>query len=243
MNLTIKELRTYFYSPVAYIVMVVFLIVGGVLFWSAFFTQNQAEMRSYFQMLPWVLTFIIPAITMRLFSEERKTGSFEILVTLPIGLDEIVLAKFISAIIFIKTMLSFIFLYAISVELVGDLDWGPVLGGWIGAVLLSCLYVSIGLFSSSLTQNQIIAFLIGLVICLFFFLVDKFFIFLPTILVDFFNYFSSDKHFRNISKGMIDSRDFIYFILFSFLFLLATHEKLNQQFLGNIKSEDKNSRS
>lgn len=227
-----KELKSFFYSPIAYIVMVIYLIVGGVLFWTAFFVQNQAEMRNYFQMLPWILTFIIPAMTMRLFAEEKKTGSYELLVTMPVTLNEIIIAKFLSALVFIALTLGFIFVYALSVELVGDLDWGPVWGGWFGALLLSSFYISIGLFSSSLARNQITAFLIGLFVCVFFFLVDKFFVFLPTEMVEVFNYFSSDKHFKKLAKGMIDSRDVLFFVLFTIGFMLLTREKLNAEFVG-----------
>lgn len=234
---TNKELNDFFYSPIAYIVIIIYLIVGGVFFWTVFFSQNQAELRGYFHMLPWILTFIIPAITMKLFAEEKNSGSYELLMTLPIRLEEIVIAKFLAALIFVMCFLVFIPIYGISVEMVGDLDWGPVIGGWVGAILLSSFYVSIGVFCSSLTNNQIVAFMTSLILCLFFFMVDKFFIFLPDTLVSFFNFFSSDKHFKSIGKGVIDSRDVLFFLLMSFIFILATHENLNKQFVNNRSSK------
>ncbi len=224
-----KEIQQYFYSPIAYIVLIFFLIVSGVFFWTTFFLQNQAELRTYFNMLPWILTFIIPAITMKVFAEEKSTGSYEILITLPLKLEEIVLGKFLGVSWFILSMLFFIFPYAFSVELVGNLDWGPVISGFIGGFFLASAYASIGLFCSSLTKNQIVAFLIALFLCLIFFLIDKFFNFLPQGLFKLVAFFSSDKHFQNIAKGVLDLRDIGFFLLLILVFLRLTYENLRRQ--------------
>ena len=232
-TIALKEFNAYMFSPVAYIVIALFTIVSGIFFWSVFFLQNQAELRNYFNMLPWIYTFIVPAITMRLFAEEKNTGSYEILVTLPLKLEEIVLGKFLGAFFFIISLNTLIIFYAICVDLVGDLDWGPVIGGWIGSLFLITAYNAIGLFSSSLTKNQVIAFLVGLFIMLFFFLIDKFLPFLPLSIINFFNSFSADYHFKNITKGILDSRNIFYFIFLATFFLIATYYSLKSKFLSH----------
>ncbi len=230
-EIAFKEIKNYFYSPVAYIVLAFFLIVSGIFFWTTFFLQNQAELRGYFNMLPWLFTFIIPAITMKIFSEEKSSGAYEVLVTLPLKLEEIIIGKFLAVVVFILSMVFFLFPYAISVDLVGDLDWGPVVSGAVGAFFLATSYGAIGVYASSLTKNQIIAFLVGLFICLAFFLVDKFFSFFPPSLLKIFNFFSSDKHFQNIAKGVLDLRDIGFFVLVVFVFIRLTYENLRNQLL------------
>ncbi len=217
-----RELKAYFFSPIAYMTAIVFFLVGGVFFWPTFFIQNQAELRGYFSALPWILTFVVPSLTMRLFAEERQTGSFEILLTLPLTQIEVTLGKFLAVFAFLCFLLLSIFLYGFSVELVGSPDWGPIVAGFVGAAFLVAFYAAIGIFASSLTKNQIVAFLLGLVISMFFFLIDKFFIFLPSILSGWASYISSDYHFKNIARGVIDSRDLLFFVFFTVLFLLLT---------------------
>ncbi len=224
-----KEISQYYYSPIAYIVLAFYLIVSGVFFWTVFFLQNQAELRSYFNMLPWIFTFIVPAVTMRVFAEEKSNGTFETLVTLPITMEEIVIGKFLAVCLFLLSMLFFIFPYAISVDLVGSLDWGPVFTGFVGAFFLATSYAAVGLYCSSLTKNQIVAFIISLFICLAFFLVDKFFNFLPESLLQVVAFFSSDKHFKSISKGVLDLRDLGFFLALIFIFLRLTYENLKNQ--------------
>ena len=226
-----KEISQYYHSPVAYIVLAFYLIVSGVFFWTIFFLQNQAELRLYFSMLPWVFTFIVPAITMRIFAEEISNGTYETLVTLPITLEEIVIGKFLAVCLFVLSMLFFIFPYAISIDLVGSLDWGPVFTGFVGAFFLAASYAAIGIYCSSLTKNQIVAFIVSLFICLAFFLVDKFFNFLPQGLLKVVAFFSSDKHFKSISKGVLDLRDLGFFMLLVFAFLRLTYENLKNQLI------------
>lgn len=217
-----KEFSSYFISPIAYIVISIFLLVIGWFFFSTFFIYNQASLRIFFNLLPIIFSFIIPAVTMRLFSEELNVGSYEILRTMPVTVSDIILGKFMAAIMFIGVMLIPTLAYPLCVMFLGQLDWGPVLGGYIGALLLGAAYSAVGLFASSLTRNQIIAFIVGIAVCFGLTLIDKMLFFLPGTLVGFFQHLGADYHFQNISKGVIDSRDLLYFLSVSFIGLYST---------------------
>ena len=218
-----KEIRVYFVSPIAYIVISVFLLVVGWFFFSTFFLFGQANLRHFFSLLPIIFAFVVPAITMRLFSEELNVGSYEILLTMPVTFREVVLGKFLAAVVFIITMLTPTLAYPITVALLGQLDWGPVFGGYMGAVLLGAAFAAVGLFASSLTRNQIIAFIIGMAICFSLTLIDKMLFFLPKSLLGLMQYIGADYHFQNISKGIIDSRDILYFLSVSFVGLYGAN--------------------
>ncbi|MGD9159521.1 MAG: ABC transporter permease subunit [Desulfobacteraceae bacterium] len=220
-NIFKKEFNAYFISPIAYIVISVFLLVTGWFFFSTFFIYNQADMRSFFSLLPLVFAFIVPAITMRLFSEELNVGSYEILLTMPVTYIDIVLGKFIAAVVFIAAMLVPTLSYPIFISFIGQLDWGPVIGGYIGALLLGATFSAVGLFSSSLTRNQIISFIIATAICFALTLVERMLFFVPVYVVTFLEYLGANYHFQNIAKGIIDSRDVLYFISMSFVGLYA----------------------
>jgi ABC-2 type transport system permease protein len=223
-----KELMSYYSTPIAYIVITVFLVVTGWFFFSTFFIFNQAELREFFKLLPMIFAFIIPAVTMRLFSEEKHTGSFEILMTLPVSLSDVVLGKLFAGIVFTASMLAPTLIYVISIIIVGSPDAGPVIGGYIGAILLGGAFSAIGIFASSLTKNQIIAFIIGMLLCLLLTLIDKFLFFLPAALLNFAEYLSADYHFKNFSKGIMDSRDIIYFFSVMAIGVLGTVQILEE---------------
>jgi ABC-2 type transport system permease protein len=219
-----KEFKAYFLSPIAYIVISVFLIIIGWLFFSTFFLDRQASLTRFFSLLPVTFAFIIPAITMRLFSEEINVGSYELLLTLPVSFKEIILGTFLAAVAFVAVMLAPTVMYAISISFLGDLDWGPVIGGYLGALLLGAGFSAIGLLASCLTRNQVVAFIIGMAICFTLtLLIDFVLFFLPSFLVGIFQYLSANFHFQNISKGVIDSRDLLYFIILSFVALYSTN--------------------
>jgi len=218
-----KEFRTYFVSPIAYIVISIFLLVTGWFFFMTFFLYNQADLRNFFTLLPMIFSFVVPAITMRLFSEELNVGSYEILLTLPVTFRDVILGKFLASTAFIVAMLVPTLAYPITVSAIGHLDWGPVAGGYIGAIMLGAAFSAIGLFASSLTRNQIIAFIIGLAICFALTLIDKMLFFLPQSLLGIFEYLGADFHFQNISKGIIDTRDILYFLSVSFAGLYGAH--------------------
>jgi ABC-2 type transport system permease protein len=224
-----KEFTAYFVSPIAYIVISIFLLVTGWFFFSTFFLYNQANLRNFFALLPITFAFVVPAITMRLFSEELNVGSYEILLTMPVTFLDVVLGKFLAAVVFVATMLIPTLAYPITVSFLGQLDWGPVVAGYTGAVLLGAAFSAIGLFASSLTRNQIIAFIIGMAICFGLTLIDKMLFFLPQSLLSFFEYLGADFHFENVSKGVIDSRDILYFLSVSFVGLYGTYLALQEK--------------
>ncbi len=224
-----KEFRAYFVSPIAYIVISIFLLITGWFFFMTFFLFDQADLRNFFGLLPIIFSFVIPAITMRLFSEELNVGSYEILLTMPVTFRQVVLGKFLASIVFVAAMLVPTLAYPVSVSFLGELDWGPVIGGYIGAMLLGAAFSAIGLFASSLTRNQIVAFITGMAICFSLTLIDKMLFFLPQLLLGFLQYLGADFHFRNISKGILDSRDVLYFLSVSFIGLYGTHLSLREK--------------
>jgi len=218
-----RDFKVYFFSPIAYIVISIFLISSGWFFFSTFFLFNQAEMRPFFSLLPILFAFIVPAVTMRLFSEELNTGSYELLMTLPVSVRDVVIGKFAAAVAFVGLMLVPTLSYGIFISFYGDLDWGPVIGGYAGAVLLGAAFASVGLFASSLTRNQIVAFIIGMSVCFFLTLIDKILFFLPESVVGVFQFLGADFHFQNISRGILDSRDIVYFLSVCFVALYGTY--------------------
>ncbi|MBN1847515.1 MAG: ABC transporter permease subunit [Deltaproteobacteria bacterium] len=218
-----KEFKSYFLSPIAYIVISIFLLVIGWFFFTPFFLYDQASLRQFFILLPIIFSFIIPAVTMRLFSEELNVGSYETLLTLPVTFTDIILGKFLASVLFVAAMLVPTLTYPATVSLLGELDWGPVLGGYIGAVLLAASFSAVGLFASSLTRNQIIAFITGMVICFGLTLIDKMLFFVPRSILGVVGYLGADFHFQNISKGVIDSRDILYFLSVTFIGLYGAH--------------------
>jgi len=223
LNIFRKEFKGYFISPIAYIVITIFLIVTGWFFFATFFLFGQAEMRNFFSLLPMIFAFVIPAITMRLFSEEFNTGSYELLMTMPVSSLNIIIGKFLAAAVFIAFMLLPTLFYSIIISFIGELDWGPVIGGYLGAFFLGASFSAIGLFASSLTKNQIIAFITGMTFCFLLTLIDKMLFFLPESLLNIFQYLGADFHFQNISKGIIDSRDLLYFLSVCFVMLYSTN--------------------
>jgi ABC-2 type transport system permease protein len=224
-----KEFRSYFVSPIAYIVIAIFLLVTGWFFFATFFLIGQANLRNFFSLLPIIFSFVIPAITMRLVSEELNIGSYEILLTMPVTLSDVVIGKFLAAVAFVIAMLVPTLAYPITVAALGQLDWGPVVGGYIGAILLGSAFSAIGLFASALTRNQIIAFIVGMAVCFILALIDKMLFFLPRSMLGVLAYLGADFHFQNISKGIIDSRDIIYFLSVSFIGLHSAYLALREK--------------
>ncbi len=224
-----REFRVYFITPIAYIVIAIFLVLTGWFFFSTFFLYDQAELRNFFSLLPIIFSFIIPAVTMRLFSEEFNVGSYEILVTLPVTYRDIVVGKFLAAVLFVAIMMVPTLSYAISVAFLGELDWGPVFGGYVGTILLGASFSAVGIFASSLTRNQIVAFIIGMIICFALTIIDKLLFFLPEAMLGFFQYIGADYHFQNIAKGIIDSRDILYFLSLIFVALYLAHLAIQEK--------------
>jgi len=206
-----KELRSYFNSAVAYVVIVVFLAIVGWMYTSSMFLINVASLRLMFEWIPLVFLFVVPAVTMRLLAEEKKAGTIELLTTKPLHDWEIVSGKFLAAWALISIALLPTLIYYITVAFLGEIDNGPVIGGYIGLLLMAGVYVAIGLLASSLTENQIVAFIIGLLLMFAFYMMDKVLIFVPDFLTSVVEYLGIDFHFSSIARGVIDSRDVVYF--------------------------------
>ena len=224
-----KEFKDYFISPIAYIVIAVFLLITGWLFFSTFFIIGQVELRRFFNLMPFLFALVVPVITMRLFSEEFNVGSYEILLTMPVTFRDIILGKFFAGVAFVGAILLPTVSYALFISFLGELDWGVVAGSYLGALLLGSAYAAIGLFASSLTRNQIIACIMGMVICGVLAIIDKMLFFFPQSVLPVVTYLSAAVHFENIAKGIIDSRDIIYFLSIMFIGLYATHLVLQEK--------------
>lgn len=218
-----REIRTYFNSPVAYIVVTVFTLLAGYLFFTQLFLEKQADMRGFFGMTPFLFMFFAPAITMRLLAEEKGSGTLELLITMPVRDWEVVVGKFLAALALVCTTLGLTAVFAVTVSTMGSLDFGPTVGGYIGLVLMGGAYVAIGVMASSFTRNQIVAFILSFAICFALYLFGRLTQFLPAALQPIIAFLSIDGHFENISRGVIDSRDVLYyFSVMGICLLLAT---------------------
>ena len=224
-----KELRTFFDSHIAYIVITIFLLIAGWFFFSDLFLVNQASLRNLFSIIPFIFMFFVPAVTMRLISEEKRSGTIEGLVTLPVSDYEIILGKFLAGLILIVVAVMLTLVYAITLSGIGDFDFGSVVSGYLGLIFLGAAYLSIGVFTSSLTENQIVAFITAFVIIFALFMLDKVLMFMPAILASFLEYLSVSYHFSNISRGVIDSRDVIYYLSLVFFFLFLAVRALESR--------------
>ncbi len=208
----LKEVRSFFNSPVAYIVIVVYLAILGWFFVSNLFINNMSTLRTVFEMTPFLLLFFAPAMTMRLISEEKKSGTLELLFTKPIKEYEIIAGKFFAAwALYFFTLLPTL-CYYITVTLIGTLDTGTVIGGYIGLMLVGAVFLAVSVFGSALTENQVVAFIVSLFIVFGLFMLDKVLFYLPISLANILEYISVDYHFSNIARGVIDTRDIIYYI-------------------------------
>lgn len=219
-----RELKSYFNSPIAYLVIVVFLLVVGGFFANGLFLGGQAEMRFAIQIVPLIFTFFIPAIAMRLISEEQRSGTLELLTTMPIQDYEIIIGKFLAATALLVITILLTGIHAITISMLGDVDVGQLFSQYLGLILLGISYLAIGIFGSSLSKNQIVAFIVSFFILFALFLFDKYVImFVPGAVANIVQYLSLDYHFSNVARGVIDLRDLVYYFSVIFLFLfLAT---------------------
>lgn len=217
-----REIRSYFFSPVAYIVTALFCLTAGILFFTTFYFQNTANMRGFFSLLPVLLSLFVPAISMKSFSEERKSGSIESLMTLPVTHLDVVAGKFLAVFLSSVSLLVPTVLFLSGILPFASVEVAPILGGYLSAVFLCLSFSAIGLFTSALSRNQIVAFFSALFISIALTLLKTFLIFLPAQLVEVLSYISIENHFTSISRGVIDSRDLVYFLSLSALFFAAT---------------------
>jgi ABC-2 type transport system permease protein len=220
-----KEFRSYFQSPIAYIFITAFLVLTHFFFFRSFFVVNQATMREFFSLIPVVFLFFVPALTMRLWAEERKLGTTELLLTFPVEDWEAVLGKFAAAMGFLAVALGCTLPLTLTVILLGRPDGGAIVGGYLGALLLGGTYMAVGLWLSSLTSNQIVAFILALFGCFALFMIGE-----PIVLSaipqalglrSFCAYLSVGYHFDSMGRGVVDLRDLLYYVsvIAFFLFL------------------------
>lgn len=224
-----RELAGYFGSPVAYVFIVIFLILSGffTFYVSRFYELGQADLRAFFEWHPWIFLFLVPAVGMRLWADERRTGTIELILTLPITLTEVILGKFMAAWLFIGMALFLTFPLVITVSYLGDPDLGAVFCAYLGSFLLAGAYLSVGSMTSSLTRNQVVSFILSVIICLFLVLAgwppvtEILSGWSPLWLVDVISGFSFMSHFASMERGVLDLRDLLYYISVIFFMLFS----------------------
>lgn len=225
-----RELAGYFITPVAYVFIVIFLLLTGVFTFQlgGFFERGQADLRPFFDFHPWLYLFLIPAISMRLWAEERKSGTIELLMTLPISQAAAIVGKFLAAWIFAGIALVMTFPLWLTVNYLGEPDNGAIAAGYVGSFLMAGGFLAIGACVSAMTKNQVIAFVVSVVLCFAFLIsgfppvIDFFSGWAPASVVDAISSFSFLTHFQAISKGKIDLRDLVFFASLIVVFMVAT---------------------
>jgi ABC-2 type transport system permease protein len=231
-----KEISTFFNSLIAYIVIGVFLLLTGLMFWlypeTNILDYGYAEMDTFFQIVPYILLFFVPAISMRMFSEEIKSGTLELLFTKPISVWDIVFGKFLSCVFIIvlallPTLIYYLSLYRLG-NPVGNIDSASVFGSYFGLILLASVYAAVGIFMSSLTKNQVVAFLLAAICSYILFVgVEQFSALFSGSFQFYLSYLGLSFHYNSIGKGIVDSRDVVYFVSISAFFLFLTLLSLN----------------
>jgi ABC-2 type transport system permease protein len=228
-NIMRRELASYFATPVAYVFIVIFLVMTGVFtfYLGSFYERGIADLAPFFRFHPWLYLFLVPAISMRLWAEERKSGTIELLLTLPVSLWQVVAGKFLAAWAFLGVSLALTFPVWITVNALGQPDNGAILAAYLGSFLMAGGFLAIGSCMSALTRNQVVAFILSVVACFGFMLsglpmiTNLFSSWAPQALLDGIASISFLAHFSDISKGVIDLRDIVYFALVIGFWLLA----------------------
>ena len=235
MNKTIilakKEINSYFNSPLGYIVAGVFLIASGWLFVQGFFVSSQASLRGFFALMPVILLFILPAITMSSWAEEKRSGTAVVLLTLPMENSQTVLGKFLASMSFLVVILFFTFPILLMLDNVSSPDWGLVLAGYIGTLFLGAAYIAIGLWVSSVTKNQITSFLLALVVIFIFYIAGSSFLLdtMPGAIQSLGKNVSLATHFNSILRGVISLKDIVYYLSVVVFFLFLNTQAVRER--------------
>lgn len=228
-----KELKTFFDSLTAYVLLIIFLGFTGFFTWlygSDIFFIGQATLQPFFSIAYWTLFFFIPALTMRMIAEENKSGTMELLLTKPVTDWQVIVSKFLACLLLIGIALLLTLPFYISIWALGPVDHGAVWSGYLGMLLMSMVYISIGLFASSISSNQIVSFLLALFIGVFFLIIfDLLASNLTGFMGELLSYLSLSTHYESISRGVIDTRDIIYFVSVSFLGLFLAETFLSKR--------------
>lgn len=222
-SIALRELGAYFNSPIAYVFLLTFVGSAWFTFFNVggFFARGRADLRALFEAIPLLTLLLVPALTMRLWAEEEKQGTIEMLLTLPARDRELVGGKFLASWALLATGLSLTLVLPISVSLLGNLDWGPVFGGYLGALLLGAAYLSVGQFLSAITENQILAFILSLAICIALYGLgtETFTGLFPDQTAAVLRSLGTGSRFESIARGVIDLRDLVYYLSLTLFFL------------------------
>lgn len=235
-----REFASYFNSPIAYVTLATFLLLVGLDFFFGFlstgtggsgdfFETNEASMRTLFEGVSVLLAIFMPAVSMRMISEEKKTGTMELLTTLPVRDRDIVVGKFIGGLLFLGVALLLTLPYVVTVTSLGRPDMGPIIGGYLGLVLIGGAYLAIGLLASTWTRNQIIAFIVAALLCTFFYFIDQLIGSAWEATRQYLAVLSFKAHAQNISRGVLDSRDLIFFVSMIVLALMLSTYSLESR--------------
>ena len=225
-----RELGGFFNSPMAYIFLVIFAIVNGYFFTNTFFLFGQSDLRVLFDIVPLVYLFFIPAVSMGLIARENNLGTMETMSTMPLNSYEFVIGKFLAAFSLILLGLVATSIHLFTLISVGtNVDYGAIFSGYLGLALMRGTYAAIGTYASSVSENQVRAFIIGVFIVLVFFMLDKTLVFVPTSIAGFVQFLAVDYHLSNISRGVIDSRNLVYFFSVIGFFIFLTIQTLEMK--------------
>ena len=225
-----RELGGFFNSPMAYIFLVIFAIVNGYFFTNTFFLFGQSDLRVLFDIVPLVYLFFIPAVSMGLIARENNLGTMETMSTMPLNSYEFVIGKFLAAFSLILLGLVATSIHLFTLISVGtNVDYGAIFSGYLGLALMGGTYAAIGTYASSVTENQVVSFIIGVFIVLVFFMLDKTLVFVPTSIAGFVQFLAVDYHLSNISRGVIDSRNLVYFFSVIGFFIFLTIQTLEMK--------------
>lgn len=228
-----RELGVFFDSLTAYILLVVFLAFTGAFTWlfmADVFLYNQASMQSFFNVAYWTFFVLIPALTMRLIAEEKNSGTLELLLTKPVSDWQVILGKFTASLVLVGIALALSLPYYISIASIGPIDHGAVWTGYLGLLLMCATYISIGIFTSSISDNQIVSFLLALFIGIFFhWIFDIVASTFTGVLGEVFSFLSVSTHYDSVSRGVIDSKDIIFFLSIIFIALIASEASLSKR--------------
>jgi ABC-2 type transport system permease protein len=234
-SILLREIKSFFGSPIGYLVIALFLILNGLFLWVFqgeynILNTGFADMTPFFTLSPWIFIFLIPAVTMRSFSDEKKQGTLELLLTKPLSIWQIVNGKFLGALLLIVMAIIPTLIYVVVISRLGmpegNIDMGSTIGAYFGLVFLIAAYCAIGIFTSTLSDNQIVAFIISVFVCFFFYFGFDGLASITPAYSNMISSFGMQNHFKSMGRGVIDTRDILYFVILTVLFLSLTVYKL-----------------
>lgn len=224
-----RQFASYWNGPIAYIVVCAVLLVFGFFFWQTFFLYGRASVRDMFNLMPMMLLIAAPALTMGLLAEEKRNGTIEILLTMPVKDSEVIIGKFLGVLGLYAVLLLLTLPYPLSVSTLGPLDWGQVWSGYFGLFLQGATMLAIGLLASSWTDSQIVAFFIAIFICLVFWMLDKVLFFVPSSIASIVEWLSFNYHLQSMARGVLDTRDLLFFLSLTGFCLLFSFRSLESR--------------